>query len=799
MSIKIKNIEITAFRGIHYLELPLDGKSLLLKGENGTGKSSIVEALELFFTGGVQSLKGIEGLSLQNHGPHVHYRPSDVNIHIQFDPGNILLNRTFSENPQPPESFKDYFNIASNGIFILRRTQILNFIISQPAQRFNALADIIGVRPLDEIELDMKRVRDDFKGIIDSKITAMNRILEELSHTLNFDVKKEDDALKGLNNYLKNNNLPILPSLTETEKHTEDMLKKVKQADAKNKFKMQLNEILILVNTNPFDIKETLSVLEDVNIHLKRLIKEDTVNNINISKLIEKGYEIIERNELDHCPLCQQSVNRTNVLRNIKKRLKTYSDLSDEASETRKISTTLSNNFHQVLSSIQTLISKFSSLDDYKIEKDNLEEYIINIEKDIISIKEIEQYEKTISIKDIDIHIKIINQLWQRIKEKVNKYIYATLVSEEDKKIIESVKIIQIIKSKIEELTTLKIQLKELKSKYLIAATIYSTFSNTKKNKMQEIYDSIEDYIQEYYSILHPNEPHGNIQLRVVPGRRASTNLMMDSFNKPEQDPRALASEGHLDSLGLCIFLGFVRKFNDDCSLIALDDVVSTVDSTHRERICNLLHDEFADKQLVITTHDGIWYEQLRASQIANKIENRFINNEIIDWSVQTGPRLRKHKMRWERIQEKLNSNDKYGAGNESRQYLEHILSQICEGLEVAIPLKNSGRYDVSDYFHPFLSRCKGLIKDEKFNKDVMDKITKLQKTMYMGNLLSHSNEISDNVGINEVKSFSEAVHNLHLTFLCPNCSKEVKYFKSLGILRCSNKKCTKPVEYQTH
>ena len=73
MSITIKKIEIkiNKFRGIPNLELELDGRNLILKGENGTGKSSIVDAIEFFFTGKVSHLEGVQRLSLQRHGPHV--------------------------------------------------------------------------------------------------------------------------------------------------------------------------------------------------------------------------------------------------------------------------------------------------------------------------------------------------------------------------------------------------------------------------------------------------------------------------------------------------------------------------------------------------------------------------------------------------------------------------------------------------------------------------------------------------------------------------------------------------------
>jgi len=48
--ITIKSLSINSLRGIKELNLSLDGKGLIIFGENGTGKSSIVDALEFFFT-----------------------------------------------------------------------------------------------------------------------------------------------------------------------------------------------------------------------------------------------------------------------------------------------------------------------------------------------------------------------------------------------------------------------------------------------------------------------------------------------------------------------------------------------------------------------------------------------------------------------------------------------------------------------------------------------------------------------------------------------------------------------------
>jgi hypothetical protein len=272
----------------------------------------------------------------------------------------------------------------------------------------------------------------------------------------------------------------------------------------------------------------------------------------------------------------------------------------------------------------------------------------------------------------------------------------------------------------------------------------------------------------------------------------------MESFGRGGEDPRALTSEGHLDSLGLCIFLGFVKRFNEGCSLIVLDDVVSTIDAKHREDICKLLLKEFKDKQLIITTHDGVWYEQLRASQRAYGMEANFKNAVITNWHVESGPTIRPYKIRWERIQDKIESGDKTGAGNEGRQYLEWILERICEITQAPVPFKSSGRYEVGELLIPVKKRLESLIKDDAFKAKISNAFQDLESTIIMGNLLSHNNVLAEEVSIEEVNSFCMSAHNLHNVFLCPNCELLIRYYQDLKILRCSNPRCKNPIEVKT-
>ncbi|MCP8322097.1 MAG: hypothetical protein H3Z52_14355, partial [archaeon] len=281
----------------------------------------------------------------------------------------------------------------------------------------------------------------------------------------------------------------------------------------------------------------------------------------------------------------------------------------------------------------------------------------------------------------------------------------------------------------------------------------------------------------------------------IDPDKRASTALKIESFGREGEDPRALTSEGHQDSLGLCIFLAFVKKFNKNCPLVILDDVVTTIDAQHRSSICELLSDEFNDHQLIITTHDEVWYEQLCSHQRAIGISGNCMNLKITRWSTQTGPIISPYKPRWERIQEKINSSDKQGAGNEGRQYLEWVLKEICKTTIAPLPLKEPPLYTVAELLAPAKKRIEELIADNNTKKEILQRFRKLEEQTIMGNILSHDNPLAESVSIIEVEQFCHSIRNIHYIFSCLECESLLKYYQDIKRLKCPNSKCKCPTE----
>ena len=509
MSVKIKTIDIHAFRGIPDFELQLDGKNLLLRGENGTGKSSLVEAIEFFFTGKISHLEGTRGLSLQRHGPHVNFEPDDLNVELTFNPGNIVLNRNFASSPSPPEQLKDYFQITQKDTFILRRSQILTFIMSKPADRFRAIGSIIGVEPLDEIELGMMRVRDDLKSRIESKEEKIDGLISDLSTIIETNITKVEEVLSALNEMLQEAGLPLIRSLEDVDKHAEEMLKTVKKTESIDKIRV-LNEILGTTKTELI-ADEVIGELNDLNNKVKHLLQEDIRLELSVANLLKSGRKVIKEEEMDICPLCEQKIDREKLLAKINDRLKLLRDLSEKASEVRIMSTPVIDKLNGIVDEFETTISKIESFPELTEKKSKIMEKIAFLNGFVSHITSAKDLKNEIPVQVFNQQKNEINVVWSSISTKCSQLLDAIGLTEDEKRVLGVARLIEQARSKTTELSKVQTELKICQNRFDLAEKIYFTFSETKKTKIQETYDSIHGNIQSFYSMLHPNEPHKNI------------------------------------------------------------------------------------------------------------------------------------------------------------------------------------------------------------------------------------------------------------------------------------------------
>jgi AAA15 family ATPase/GTPase len=776
---KIKNLQVKGFRGIVENDLPFEGKSIVLCGENGQGKSSFVDALEFFFKGKLQYLEDVKTTSTVRHAPHIKHKKTDSSVSIEFVQGATLLCRTFKDCPVIPAQLKIYFNLGGTSHYILRRKYLLDFLISQAAPRYTQLAALMGISELDNVELNMMRKRDE----IDQEIQSLETRLKEMRKRLNEKHKEEiiSDAQlievvnKSIGKYTKQivssiEDIPGLkPKLVGEKKDSE-------VAEKRTNLKGIMEDVNYLKSNISFlgNHKELWSSIQKLHKNIEKL------EEAAFQQILSSGKNIILEKKMEVCPLCQQPISRAEVVSVIEKRLKDLEATQGDVERIKELKRLLVADLSLFLERLNGFIEKIkkagytASLNSLESVSANLAKLKTQISKEVINI----QLEPAVAYIDD----KTAPLLFANEERWLDAELKKVAGSKEDEDLVG---IIDLLTATYETYNEIKRSEKDLVNKKKFRKqidAIYQCFLTTNHDEIQRIYDELGSDFYRYYKELHPGDEHHDIKLVVK--RRASAEIKTKFYDKQEEDPRGFFSEAHLDSLGLCIFLAFVKKFNANFPLIILDDVVSSIDASHRNRIGKLIFEEFPDQQLLITTHDNIWFEELCNAERAFGVAHKFNNLRIIRWSLDGGPVLDKYKPKWEEITEKLNKGDKQGVGNAGRTCLDWILFEMCVHLLVNTPTKRDNRYETSEMYLPLKDRIKKLLPDiyqqnEKIFQD-------LEANSFFGNLLSHHNPDAANVSIGELKDFVNSIKALYDFFYCGTCSEFVQYHQAAKVVKCT-------------
>lgn len=774
MAIKINNIRIKGIRGAkETIELPLNGKSILLYGDNGAGKSSISDAIEWFYTNRIKHLSTpeIDTSDAIRNAKLEEIETSEVTMSYSnpsLDSTKSLSsknNKLVQKGSNTSEVFRQYLDDSEKENLISRYQYIRNFVDSTKGEKLKYLSDIIGfeevtrtksvlLKSLNTAKTNLKT--QNFETLINNEKQKLIQYLgasitqdKNLFDTINIKIKKLNTGIE-VKSFEDLQRLLVLLS-TGLDANLQFELKFLE--DSKSALTLLQSEVKLLEDEYSKYFNEFEIIANDVEA-IKQTFFED---------LLKAGTKILSIKYLkaDNCPLCLQTKNSDELLSEVKIRLANIEESSQKKAK-----------FGIALNSVKSIgIERIKRLDILLNNTQSEKENNHNIKENLTAIKaKIQIYQSTADIKvtsgdklpvldkiilvenDFEF-LKIINDRIIKIQEsqkgETPAVLYSNITASKDAFL------------NIKKFEAQKVILENQQKSFQL---IYDEFEKQQKQGLDNFINSFSVKINEYYQFMNPDEPFQDIEI-ITKGENDELDGLTIKYkynDKWEVNPLKHFSESHLNCLGLSFFLASVDAFNNENDFIILDDVISSFDSNHRRRFADLLFDKFSRLQIILLTHEKEWFTNIISPKAKNK---GWLVNEI-KWTEAKGTFVKeKPSDLREAILYQLAQGNLDNIGNPMRKYLEYCLKDIALNLEAKLSFKFN---DSNEHCMPYellmaiRSEIKKSSADLKLQYPLLDRI---ESSALFGNALSHDNPINASTG--DINSFWADIIDLEKLFIC--------------------------------
>ena len=154
--------------------------------------------------------------------------------------------------------------------------------------------------------------------------------------------------------------------------------------------------------------------------------------------------------------------------------------------------------------------------------------------------------------------------------------------------------------------------LKDAKDLLAMLAIVEQEVRDEIRRRTEEVIKRITNDVKELWKQLHPSLSIEDVHLYMPDDSDKAIDIGLKFHGVDQASPRLTLSEGYRNGLGLCIFLAMAMADNGKDDPLFLDDVVVSFDREHRGMIAEILTSKFKHRQVIVLTHDRIWYAELR-------------------------------------------------------------------------------------------------------------------------------------------------------------------------------------------
>ena len=655
---RLKEVTISGFRGFNNQQtLRLDNNVVLVKGSNGSGKSSLVEALEwLFFD--VISRKEKSSCKSEYIGDflrNIHCRKGQetfVEVVIAINGKEIRLKKKLL-SPDKKEYYMDdsiVQDFSSLGIIldevykpILSQVETKHYIETDPKDRWEETNKILGLGILSEFRTDLQELLNTKKN--ESRYISLKKIiygiesdlnafpeLQNLSITLKCQPFSFQTFLKELMQYIRQTYSLVSANIDELGQNLDKQVLRLAQRNG------NFETIQTLIAPK-YHVMTSYSKLIEYFRELFDSMKKTSVATVELHAFLKLGEKLVSDST---CPFCLEKTLGTRKKRLIDKRIKETEyaaqlllNMNPKLQEIRKLKgeMILDNTASSAKFALERVRERIIGNAEYMMELDGIDEVIKQIEltdgtirkldsqlgrllQEAESVKEgRKEFNETTfktEIDELEEHAKIAEQTSGKLKDDQNTLLRTLMSKTPALSIKEKAELNKAIlfRKIIDHLSDIKYVGIYENNLYTVMNLIEEA-EKFEKSKSEKLLLKLSKQIKDFYTRLNPSEKIQFSGIIPTKGKSRRIQLEANSFGK-SMNPVSCFSESHMNCLCLSVYFSQRVLNNPYWKFIILDDPVQTIDEPHAKNLIRILADISKERQVIVLSYDANFCQDFR-------------------------------------------------------------------------------------------------------------------------------------------------------------------------------------------
>lgn len=789
---RILELEIGNIRGIRSLTLRPEGNTIVVCGPNGTGKSTVIDAVDFLLTGNISRLqgKGTGGITLRDHGKHVDAKRKDafVRAMIKLDehdePVEVVRRMAKAKeiecDPAMLPRLEPLLTLASRRQYVLTRRELLRYVTADGATRAQAVEELLALDELKPVQKCVVESRRIFKA---ARVAQKSRV----------DVARGSAARRlELSSYESENVLAAMKALRGV-------------LDAPPLAELRSDQILEGVRRPPTSNHVSREALRSALDHLEEARKPDAVDKLALAQasLLDALTTVAESPRLDQaiklqelastgrslvdetgtCPLCETPFPPGELIARLEERIAIGKRAAELLEAIASRSESLQQGMLQLAQAVRAVMTAAEAVGT--IGTPQLQAWAERLKSSATDAA------AAATARRFEPGDQPPWTTWEELEAELSELqsepMNAACPTPQEGAWDTLVKLAEDLRSVEKEEASLGVA----EARSTLAEALVQQFQDSRNRVLSSLYEDVRERFERLYKSM--NEDEEQFSARLEP-EGSSLEFTVDFYQRGQHPPHALHSEGHQDSMGLCLYLALAERLSRGLiSVVLLDDVVMSVDAEHRRKFCKVLKEAFPAHQFIITTHDDVWAKQLRTEGVVTK--KHMI--EFGGWDIAHGPHVAQSGL-WEDIDAAMERRDVEEAAWRLRRGLEEYFATVCELLHAKVEYQRSGQYALEQLLAPAYSRLNELLRQGKQAANSWNDDDRMARIKALENDLSasHARTKAERWGVNTAVHYNawanlsfgdfaptvEAFKKFCASFECSSCATPLRVVSGPGI-----------------